>query len=238
MTSYSDWRNYGFVSRLSEVLVNTGPGASGNINSANAISGQQLGVASQAGQQQQQLYGQAMTAIQPYLQQQSALAGGNRQAALAAAMPVISQISGGYQGAKQQIMNSLPPGAARDTALAQLETQKATGIGTAQANMVQQAPQNLAALGGTLGGMSLQELGAQLSGLSGGAQTNYQAGQMAAAQQQSMLQFFGGLAKDVTSLVPGLGSLGGSSMPGGGGSGYYDSLGNYNAVGPTAPDQG
>ena len=60
--------------------------------------------------------------------------------------------------------------------------------------MVQQAPQNLASMGTTIGGMGLQELGAQLAGLQGGAQTNLGAGQMEAAQQQALLSFLGQLA--------------------------------------------
>ncbi len=200
--TYREWREHGYVSRLSDI-VNTGPGPSQNISNANAISGQQLGVASQAGAQSAQNYQQMQSLIAPLIGQQTALASGNRQQALAAAMPVISQISAGFNGAKQQIMNSLPPGAARDTALANLQTQKATGIGNAQASMVQQAPGQLAGIGTTLGGMSLQELGAQLSGLGGGASTNLGAGQMAAEQQQSMLSFFSSLASPIASVLGG-----------------------------------
>jgi hypothetical protein len=231
MTSYEQWRNFGYVSRLSEIKC-TGPGASSNINTANTIAGQQLGVASQAQQQQQQLFNQFQSDIAPLQQQQTALASGNRQQALAAAMPVISQISTGFNAAKQNIMNNVPPGAARDAALAQLQTQSAGGIATAQANMVQQAPSTLASLGQGLGGMSLQELGAQLSGLSGGASTNLGAGQMAAAQQQSMLNFFTNLVGAIGSSGPYGGGYKGSSSDtsfssggGGGGGGGFTTTG-------------
>jgi hypothetical protein len=189
-----------------------GPGPSQNISNANSISGQQLGVASQAGQQQSQLYNQFQQDIAPLTSQLTSLASGNRQQALSAAMPVISQISGGFNASKQQIMNTLPPGAARDTALANLQTQSAGGIATAQANMVQQAPAQLAALGQGLGGMSLQELGAQLSGLSGGSQTNIAAGQLAQQQQQSMLNFFSSLAGTAGNLATG-GLFGSAATP-------------------------
>jgi hypothetical protein len=168
-------------------------------------------VSSTAGQQQGQLYNQFLTDIGPLQAQQTALASGNRTAALSAAMPMISQLSTGFNAARQQIQNNLPPGAARDTALANLQTQSAGGIATAQANAVQNAPNVLANLGSSLGGMSLQELGAQLSGLSGGAQTNLGAGQMAAQQQQSMLNFFSSLIGSATNLIPGTG--GGGSNP-------------------------
>lgn len=174
-----------------------GPGSSPNINNANSISGQQLNVASQAGQQSANNYQQFLQLMQPLIQQQTGLASGNRQDALAAAMPMISQLSSGFQGAKQQIMNSMPAGAARDRALADLTTQRDTTIAGAQANAVQNAPNVLAGVGSNYGQMSLQELGAQLSGLSGGATTNYNAGQLAAQQQASMLNFFSGLAGTV-----------------------------------------
>jgi hypothetical protein len=227
--TYSQWREYGYVSRLSDIVA-LGPGPGQNINTANAISGQQLGVASQAGQQQNELFQQFLQNIAPLQTQQTALASGNRQAALSAAMPVISQISTGFNAAKQQIMNNLPPGAARDAALANLQTQSAGGVATAQANMVQNAPNVLASLGSSEGSLSLQDLGAQLAALSGGAQTNMGAGQMAAAQQASMLNFFGGLAKDVTGLVNPISLFGGgSSNPSGYGTG--GGVSNFNLGG-------
>ena len=197
--TYDQFRDYGFVSRLSEVL--QAKGASSNINQANAISQQQLGVASGAGSNAAADYTQFKDLIQPLITQQSALASGDRSAALSASMPVISKLSAGFTGAKQQIMNTLPPGAARDNALAGLTTQQDTTIGNTQAGLVQQAPQQLATVGAGLGQMSLQELGAQLSGLSGSAQTNMGAGQMSAAQQQSMVNMFMGLMQPGASLL-------------------------------------
>jgi hypothetical protein len=192
-----------------------GGGASGNISKANDISQQQVNIASGASQQSAAQYAQAQQLISPLIKQQTALASGNRDEALSAAMPVISQLSGGYDAAKANIANTMPSGPAKDQALANLQVQKATGIGTAQAQAVQEASTTLAGLGtGFYGPMSMQSLGASLAGLQGGAQTNYGAGQMAAAQQQAMLNFFGGLAKDATGMVNPISFLGG----GGGGS--------------------
>ena len=169
-------------------------GAGSEISTAGNITGQQLGAAQTAGQESQASLQQMQNLIAPYISQQQTLATGNRSAATAAAMPTISQLSSGYEGAKAQIMNNVPAGAARDQALAQLASQKSTTIGGAEASAVQGAPAALASMGTTIGGMGLQELGAQLAGLQGGAQTNLGAGQMAAAQQQAMLNFFGQLA--------------------------------------------
>jgi hypothetical protein len=184
------------------------PGPSKNINTANSISGQQLGVASDAQAKAGADYNQFKALINPLVQQQTRLATGNRSDAMSAAMPWISKLSAGFTGAKEGLMNTLPPGAARDKALADLEVNKDTTIAGTEASAVQNAPSVLAGVGSSIGNMSLQELGAALSGLSGGAQTNQGAGQMAAMQQQAMLSFFGQLAGaggGIVSHIPGMG---------------------------------
>lgn len=197
--TYQDWRQFGWVSPLSQVLVCKGPG--GNINTGNAITGQQLNAASTASSNAANDYSQFKSLISPLITQQSDLASGNRQQALAAAMPVISQLSGGFSGAKQNILNNMAPGAARDRALTDLGTQMYTTIGGAQAGAAQNAPTILANLGNTVGNMSMQELAAALNALQGGSTTNYNTGQMAAQQQQAMLNFFGGLAQTAGGMI-------------------------------------
>ena len=138
---------------------------------------------------------------QPLIDKETALASGDRSKALAAAMPTISTLSQGYNAAKEQIMSSLPPGPGRDSALANLETQKYTGIAGAQASQVQAAPEILANIGSGVGAFSLQELGAALSGFSGAtSSTNVGAGilnnevQQQEAAKANQLGFFGQLA--------------------------------------------
>ena len=99
----------------------------------------------------------------PLIKQETALASGDPNAALSAFMGSGggAQVSSGYAAAKAQIMNNVPPGAARDQALAQLETQKATAIGGGEASAVQNAPSILANLAG-------QQQQAALGYLSGG----------------------------------------------------------------------
>lgn len=82
--------------------------------------------------------------MQSLISKPTALAGGE---AVSAAMPVISKLSAGWQGARQQILNTMPPGAARDRALADLTTQMFTNIGGALAQAVEEAPAILAGLG-------------------------------------------------------------------------------------------
>ena len=176
--TYKEWRQYGFISRLSELRC--GPSTSALQSTAGAQAG--LGATSAA--QSQEDRAQAKALEQPLINKETALSGGDRSAALAAAMPSISNITAGYAGAKESIFNTLPPGAARDTALANLETQKSVGTGTAIAGQVQQAPEILANIGSGLGAFSLQELGAGLSGYSGASNTQ-QAVLGAQAQQQA-----------------------------------------------------
>lgn len=191
--TYQDWRQFGWVSPLSRMLVCKGPGSS--ISTGQGITGQQLSAASTASSNAANDYSQFKSLIRPLVSQQTDLASGNRSQALAAAMPIISQLSGGFAGAKQNIMNNMAPGAARDRALADLGTQMYTTIGGAQAGAVQNAPTTLANLGTTVGGMSLQELAAALNAMQGASSTNFNTGQMQAQQQKAMLDFFGGLAQ-------------------------------------------
>lgn len=189
--AYHEWRNFGYVSRLSELMAK-GPDSS--VNTGKGITQQQLNVASTAGTQAAQDYAQFKSLISPLITQQTQLATGDRAAALSAAQPIIGQLSSGFAAAKQNIMNSIPPGAARDKALADLQAQYATSIGGAQAQLVSQAPTTLANIGTSVGQFGLQELGAQLNALSGGSTTNFNTGQLQAQQQASLLNFFGSLA--------------------------------------------
>ena len=145
---------------------------------------------------------------QPLIDRETALASGDRTKALSAAMPTISTLTAGYNAAKQQIMSSLPPGPGRDKALADLETQKYTGVASAQAQQVLSAPEMLANIASGLGAFSLQELGASLSGFSGASNSTAQGAnivnqqiQQQEAAKANQLGFIGGLASTAGSLV-------------------------------------
>lgn len=163
--------------------------------------------------QEQQQYAQSQTLEAPLIAKETALASGDRSAALSASMPVISQISQGYQASKAGTMNNLPPGAARDKALAQLETQQYTGIATAQASEVEAAPGILAQLGAGSAGLSVQELAGALSGNTSSAQVSGQVASEENAAKANSLQFFGSLAGAAG------GAIGGFNLGGGGSSG-------------------
>jgi hypothetical protein len=200
--TYEQYRKFGYVSRL--CLIRGGGGPSGStVNAENALMANQASIANQATSQEQQQLQQMQTLEAPLIAQETALAGGDRTAALAASMPTISKISQGYDASKQSIGNTIAPGAARDTALAQLEVQKNTGIAGTQAQMVQQAPSVLAALGQSQGQMSLQSLGAALSGFSGASQTNQAAGQLETQQSNAFWSPILGLAAAGGSAIGG-----------------------------------
>jgi hypothetical protein len=172
-----------------------GPGPKEQISTAGDITRQQLGIASEQSRREAESYSDMKRLMQPLITKTSALAGGDRGEALSAAMPVISQLSSGFHGARQQILNTMPAGAARDRALSDLTTQMFTNIGGAQARAVQEAPNILAGLGSEIGGYGLQQLGASLAALSGGAETNKSAMDARVAQQRALLNFFGSLAQ-------------------------------------------
>lgn len=192
--TYRQFREFGHRSRLSELFCGPSSTQMQAENTQIAASQQQL----QLGQEQQQLqsqqYQQYQQDIQPLTAKLTALSAGDRNQALAAAMPVISQVSGGYDAAKQSILNTVPPGAARDAALANLEVQKGTATGGALATQVQSAPEELANLGAGVGAFSLQQLGAALSGYGGANQAASGVAQEESAAQANKLGLISGLA--------------------------------------------
>src|SRR5262252_866787 len=108
-------------------------GIGNEISRGQNIAGQQLSIASEQQRKASADYDQYKSLISPLISRDTALAAGNRREALAAAMPVLSQLSSGWQGARQNILNTMAPGAARDRALADLATQRYTGMAGAQA---------------------------------------------------------------------------------------------------------
>lgn len=145
------------------------------LNMQNQLSQQQLTLGQQEQAQSQQQYQEYKQLTQPAITKYTALAGGDRNAAVAVAAPEIGAIASGYDAAKAQIMNTIPPGAARDRALADLELKKYSGTSSAFAAETQQAPDVLSNIGAGVGAFSLQQLGATLSGFSGASQSNTQA---------------------------------------------------------------
>ena len=188
------------------------------MSTESSVAQQQLGLAQAQAAESEQDRQQRIALQQPLIAKETDIARGG-SAALAASMPVISQVSGGYEAAKAQIMNNIPAGAGRDRALADLETQKETTIGGTQAQMVQQAPDILANIGSGVGAFSLQELGAALGGYSGAAGTSGAIAQQENQRQAQMISILSSLASTAGGAVGGINwsSLGNAGTASGGG---------------------
>lgn len=99
---------------------------------------------------------------QPAIDYNKALASGDKTALLKATAQPIGQITQASNSAKANIMNSLPPGAARDVALAEQARDAPSQIATFINGQSLAAPDKLANIGAGLGAFSLQELGGGL----------------------------------------------------------------------------
>ena len=147
----------------------------------------------------------------PLIKQETALASGDPKAALSAFMGTGggAQVSSGYEASKAKIMNNVPPGAARDQALAQLETQKATAIGGGEASAVQNAPSVLANLAGQQEQAALGYLNAGTGATANAANVFGTVYNQAQAQQAEALNFISSLAGVAGSaLTGGMGGVG------------------------------
>lgn len=189
-----------------------GPSQS-TINTQNALTQQQLATAQQQNALQTENYNRMLQLEQPSINLYQGLVGGDAQKSIQTAMPFISQISQGYNAAKQGILDQTPPGAARDLALSQLSTQKDVNTANFMTQNVLGAYDKLANMGSGFGSFSLQELGASLSGLSGASGSNQALGKMQA--EASPWNTIGSLVGDAMGMFS-FGFNGGGSKDGGG----------------------
>lgn len=174
-------------------------------NTQQQVSAGQLALGQQQQQLAQQQYNESQQLEAPLIAKETALASGNPSAVLSASMPEISQITQGFNASKAAIENQLPPGAARDQAIAQLNRQQYTGIAGVQASEVQQAPQILASVGAGAAGLSIQELAGALSGYSGANTSASGIAQEENQSQNNKLSFFSGLAGAAGNAAAGFG---------------------------------
>jgi hypothetical protein len=119
---------------------------------------------------------------------------GNYGGLITAAGPQIGAMSTQLQQARSQIMNTLPPGAARDYAISQLPVQAQIAQANILGGAFNQAEQTLAQLGTGQQGFGLQSAGAGLtaSGQQQTAQTNIMNAQ--AQSKATTMGFLGALA--------------------------------------------
>lgn len=155
---------------------------------------------------------------QPLINKDMALASGDPNTVLQAAGPQLGQIAKAGQAAKENIFNNIGPGAARDFALSQVPMQTYSQSAGYLNQLVNQAPQDLAALGTGQYSVGLTQAG---QGQTSGQISNTAAGQVGQLEQQtksSTLNFLGQLA-GAGGKAFGLGGFGGFGGGGGGGGG-------------------
>lgn len=162
---------------------------------------QQQNIASQQNQEGLQLEAQAqalqqkgLNEEQPAIDYYSALTSGDRGKALTAAGPTVSNISKQADTAKQQIADSVGPGAARDIATSNVTQGANSQVASALNTQYTSSFDKLANLGAGIGAFSLQDLGAGLNSTQSSASNYGQVTQEQNAQKASTLGFLGSLA--------------------------------------------
>lgn len=157
------------------------------------ISQGQLDLSKQSQDQATKDLQQRETLMKPAISFNTAITNGSRDARLAATAPLISQISTAGVQAKSKIMNSLPPGAARDVALADVDRETQNNIASSNNQSYTTALDKLANIGNGLGSFSLSETGAALGASQAGAQTEGAVIQGKAQKKASTMNAIGSL---------------------------------------------
>jgi len=154
---------------------------------------QQLQLESQLAQYAQQRLQRGDQLQQPLINKDTALASGDMATAISAAGPQLGNIAKAGQAAKDNIYNSIAPGAARDFALAQLPMQTYSQSAGYLNSLINAAPQELAQIGTGQYQVGLTQQG---QGQTSGQISNTAAGQVGQLEQQqkaSTLGFIGSL---------------------------------------------
>lgn len=139
--------------------------------------------------------------IQPAASKYSALSGGDRNAAMAVTQPEREQWTSMFPKLQQQLLNSMPPGPARDRALADLNVQMYTTLAGSQAKAVSGAPDALASIAGLYNSNAYQDVGSRLAALQGATGTNAAMTDDILGVQKNLLDFWSGIGSMAGSLV-------------------------------------
>lgn len=168
-------------------------GAPSSSNQQNSITQQNLALSAEQEARSQKQYEQMQQLEAPAIAFNQGIAGGDNSKTFQAAAPLISNITSGYNAAKESIMNNTTPGAARDYALTQLPIQQNSQIANTLNTTFTSALDKLSNIGAGLGSFSLQETGAALGGLSGASSSNQAVMQAQEAGKASTMGVLGSL---------------------------------------------
>jgi hypothetical protein len=200
-----------------------GGSASGNNTSKSLINFGQ-GFANQSSAAGTSNIGQGTSILQPGIQYNQALAGGDQSKMTQAIAPQLTNIAEQAGTARQDIYNSAPAGAARTFALSSLSRGVATQNAGAMNDAYTKSFGNLANYGQMLDSLGLQQQGAALSGAGMASQTNLQQQSANTQAKAATTNAFAGLAGSLA--APFTGGLSKSLFPvkstgGGGGTNYF-----------------
>lgn len=145
----------------------------------------------------------ALQLEQPAINLYSGLTSGDPKAQLTAASPIIGQIQSGYNAAKQNILNTTAPGAARDFAMTQLPIQSNAATSGVIAQETAGAFDKLANIGAGLGSFSLNQGGLTENAFAGSTQAIGQLGQQQAQQKASTMGFLGSIVSGAANVATG-----------------------------------
>lgn len=181
--------------------------------SQNAVSQEQLALARADRAQRDTLQA-------PLIGQLQKITSGDRKTQLSAIAPQIGEINRGFAAAKENILSSVPSGAAREFALSQMEREKPAQVATLFNTTYTGGLDKMANLGSGLGAFSLQELSAGLKAGELAGNTRGQIMQQDAQAKAATLGFLGSLAGGAANIATGgMASMG---KKGGGGGGSYN----------------
>ncbi len=154
------------------------------------------------------------------IKRERALASGDRELATSVMAPILRQTSEQYQLARNSILN-MPPGPAKEFALADLERKKFGATALALSEPFINAPTNLANIGAGFASTGTSLFAGGLRGFEGAAVTNKTVLDSKAASKASTLGLFGQIAQAAG------GGFGGSLFKSGGGGGVSTSAFNW-----------
>jgi hypothetical protein len=173
-------------------------------NNLTATQNSQAGLGNQYSALASQQLSNANASLQPAINYYSGITSsaqnGNYSGLIQAAAPQIGTIASGEKQAQANILQTIPPGAGRDAALAGLPAQQSAATASTLNQTYQQALQGLTGISQIQSGVGLQEGGAGLSAFSSAANTQQNIYQDKTQAKASTMSNIGSLISNVAGI--------------------------------------
>ena len=131
-------------------------------------------------------------------------ASGDPEQVMSGISTIVGEQDAQYKAARENIERSLPPGPAKNSAIAKLERERAGASGRLIVSSIDTAIDKLANIGSGIGSFALNEAGAGIRSVEGAAQTQSAILQTEAQGKAATMGFLGDLAGAGGSIVGGL----------------------------------